>query len=206
MDAPFGFSLNHDRLFFKGRFVLAKSLPFIPLLLQECHDSPLGDHGGKVKTYQRLAMEWYWDGMRKQVTNYVRQCRICQQQKASYQSSAGLLQPLPIAISVWDHISMGFVEGLPKSQGVDTVLVFVDRFTKYTHFLPSKHPFTAVTVALLFIKEIVRLHGFPSSIVSDRDRAFLSSFWRELFRLQGTKLVRSMAFHPQTDDQTEIVN
>lgn len=205
-DPSFGFSIVHGKLFYKGRYVLAKSSSFILVLLQEYHDSPFGGHGGEVKTYRRLAMEWFWDGMRKQVAQYVRQCKICQQQKASYQTPAGLLQPLPIATQVWEHISMDFVDGLPKSQGVDTVLVVVDRFTKYAHFLGLKHPFIAKTVAELFAKEIVRLHGFPSSIVSDRDRLFLSSFWKEPFRLQGTKLVRSTAFHPQTDGQSEIVN
>lgn len=71
---------------------------------------------------------------------------------------------------------MDFVEGLPSSSGVDTVLVIVDRMTKYSHFLALKHPFSATTVAQLFVKEIVRLHGFPSTIVSDRDRVFFSLF------------------------------
>lgn len=75
-----------------------------------------------------------------------------------------------------------------------------------THFLALKHPFTAFTVAALFMREIVKLHGFPASIVSDQDRIFLSTFWMELFRLRGSVLKRSTSYHPQTESQIEIVN
>lgn len=101
---------------------------------------------------------------------------------------------------------MDFIEGLPKSRAVDCILVVVDRFSKYSHFLALAHPFTAAKVAQIFLDNVYKLHGMPDNIVSDRDRIFTSNFWQQLFQLTGTHLCMSSAYHPQSDGQTERVN
>lgn len=121
-------------------------------------------------------------------------------------SLADLLQPLEIPERIWEQLTMDFIECLPKSNGVDTILVVVDRLSKAAHFMSLKHPFTAKTIAEVFVSEVVHLHGFPKSIVSDRDKIFLSNFWSELFQMQGTKLYRNTTYHPQSDGQSDGVN
>ena len=101
---------------------------------------------------------------------------------------------------------MDFIEGLPSSNGYTVIMVVVDRLTKYAHFVALKHPFSAVSVAKEFVANVVRLHRIPTSIVSDRDKVFISAFWRTLYNLQGTKLCMSSSYHPQSDGQTEVVN
>ncbi|XP_038695463.1 uncharacterized protein LOC119992741 [Tripterygium wilfordii] len=85
-------------------------------------------------------------------------------------------------------------------------MVVVDKLTKYGYFIAMAHPYTTVTVAHLFIEHVFKLHGMPSTIVSDRDPVFLSDFWKEFFKLQGSKFCMSLGYHPQTDGQTEVVN
>jgi hypothetical protein len=101
---------------------------------------------------------------------------------------------------------MDFIDGLPCSGSVDAILVVVDKLSKFAHFIPLRHPFTAATIARLFMDHIYRLHGMPLAIISDRDRIFTSAFWKHLFSITGTSLRMSSAYHPQTDGQTERVN
>ena len=98
------------------------------------------------------------------------------------------MQPLPILDRVWEDVAMDFIEGFLRFNSMDTILVMVDKLSKYDHFTGLKHPFNASNVAALFMNEVIRPHGMPRSIVSDRDKIFMSHFWKELFCLQGTKL------------------
>jgi hypothetical protein len=201
-----GFEFKHGVLLYDGRLVISNTSVLIPTLLQEFHSSPSGGHSGFYRTYRRVAANVYWVGMKNTIQQFVRSCDICQRQKYLASSPGGLLQPLPIPERIWEDISMDFITGLPKSKGSEAILVVVDRLSKYSHFITLKHPYTAKTIAEVFVKEIVRLHGIPLSIVSDRDPIFMSNFWKALFKLQGTQLKMSTAYHPESDGQTEVVN
>lgn len=126
--------------------------------------------------------------------------------KSGHFYTCWFIQPLLILNKPWLDISMDFITGLPKSQGFEVIFVVVDRLTKFVHFMPLSHLFTAAKVALVYMKGVFKLHGLPRTIVSDRDATFTSAFWRELFKLQGIELAMSSAYHPQSDGQIEVVN
>jgi transposase InsO family protein len=146
--------------------------------------------------------------MKSLVQDMVRACAVCQRYKSEHLHPEGLLLPLPLPVpqGVWTDIALDFVEALPRVRGKSVILTVVDRFSKYCHFIPLAHPYSAESVAQAFYTDIVRLHGVPQSMVSDRDSVFTSAFWKELMRMLGTKLRMSTAFHPQSDGQSEAAN
>ncbi|XP_045791606.1 uncharacterized protein LOC123886321 [Trifolium pratense] len=189
-----------------NRIWLDPSLPFCKSLLEEFHSSPSAGHMGIAKTLARLQANFWWEGMRNHVKQFVTGCSICQQVKYETKKPSGLLQPLPIPHAIWEDLSLDFITGLPPSNGYSAILVVVDRFSKSVHLAALVPHYTAHKVALLFFDTVYKLHGMPRSLVSDRDPLFISKFWRELFTLCGTQLRMSTAYHPETDGQTEVYN
>ena len=200
------FSLHHDLILRKKRIWIPFPCAITQSLLEEFHASPIGGHFGTAKTLHRLQQNFDWPIIRADVRQFVAQCSVCQQMKYETCKPAGLLQPLPIPTSVWEDQALDFITGLPPLQGFTVIMVVVDRFSKAAHFaaLPTHH--SAYKVAVLFLDTACKLRGFPRSLVSDRDPIFISHFWRDLFKLSGTKLRMSTAYHPQTDGQTEVLN
>lgn len=176
-------------------------------LLHEHHDTIYAGHLGMDKTYECLTRNYYWPTMRDDVRDYVRSCPKCQANKPTNRQPIGLLQPLNIPHQKWEQVTMDLITALPRTtRGHDAIGVVVDKLTKMVHFFPTTTSVTAPQLATLFFDCVVRLHGLPRSIVSDRDPRFTSKFWEALMTKCGTTLARSTAYHPQTDGQTERVN
>jgi hypothetical protein len=194
-----GYTLHHGLIRYHGRLWIGANTALQTKLISAFHQSAVGGHSGVTATYHRVKKLFSWTGLKTAVDDFVRQCQVCQQAKHENTKPAGKLQPLPVPLLPWDDISMDFVEGLPKSDGFEVIMVVVDRLTKFAHFVPLKHPFTAANVAQALWDNVIKLHGVPLSIVSDRDRIFTSAVWRHLLTTTGTKLLYSTTYHPQTD-------
>jgi hypothetical protein len=175
--------------------------------MDEAHLSKFSIHPGSTKMYQDLKQSFWWTRMRREIAKYVSECDICQRIKASHLKTAGTLQPLTILSWKWEDISKDFIVGLPNtSRKHDSIWVIVDQLTKTAYFLPVHTTCNAKKYAEIYLDQIVRLHGIPKTIISDRGTQFVSRFWEQLQNALGTKLIRSSAYHPQTDGQTERVN
>jgi hypothetical protein len=173
-------------------------------ILREAHCTPHMVHTRETKMYQDMRQSFWWKRMKVDIAKYVTSCGICQKVKAEYKRPAELLKPLKIPEWKWENIAMDFVVDLPYSpHGKDVIWVVIDRLTKVAHFIPMKQTSSATDLVPLYIKEVVRLHGVPKSIVLDRDSKFVSKFWQSLHKAMGTKLDMSVAFHPQTNGQSE---
>ena len=171
-----GYTLHNGLIRYNGKIWVGNNSALQTKIIASLHASPIGGHSGIQATYYRVKNHFFWKGLKQDVENFVKQCDVCQHAKHTHDHPAGLLQPLPIHEGAWQDWSMDFVEGLPMVEGYSVILVVVDRLTKYAHFLPVKHPYTAQSIAKLMLNHVIKLHGFPKTIVSDRDKIFLSRF------------------------------
>jgi hypothetical protein len=159
--------------YYDGRLYVPPASPLLQELVAAVHED---GHEGVQRTLHRLRRDFHFPNMRRIVQDLVGACVTCQRYKSEHLHPAGLLHPLPVPTAVWADIGLDFVEALPRVCGKSVILTVVDRFSKYCHFIPLAHPYSAKSVAQAFFTEIVRLHGVPQSMVSDRDPVFTSTF------------------------------
>lgn len=200
------FSLSNGIIKYKGSIWLGNNIELQQKVITALHASPMGGHSGFPVTYKRIKALFAWPKMKQVIKNAISGCSVCLQSKPDRSKYPGLLQPLPVPEGAWQVLTMDFIEGLPKYGKFNSIFVVVDKFSKYSHFIPLSHPFSVIDVAQAFMCNIYKLHGLPRFIISDRDRIFTSQFWEQLFTRSGTRLQLSTAYHPQTDGQTERVN
>lgn len=167
----------------------------------------MAGHLGREKTLGRLAAVYAWRGQARDVHLYCAICEVCKRAKPSTRKPIGLLHPLPPAEDAWSDIQVDYMSKLPETErGNDTLFVAVDRYTRRIHATPTKATVSAEETAEILLERVVRHHGIPKSITSDRDARFTSEVWRSLLKRMGTKLQMSTAYHPQTNGLTERAN
>jgi hypothetical protein len=194
-------------VWFNNRIVVPMNDEVRQQILDEAHISRYSIHPGSTKMYHDLKQHYWWTKMKIEIARYVAKCDTCRRVKAIHMKTAGPLQSLPIPTWKWEDISMDFIVGLPRTaKGFDSIWVIIDRLTKIAHFLLGKVKYIVATYAKIYIARILSLHGIPKTIVSDHGPQFVSKFWEELYKSLGTKLLHSLAYHPQTSGQTERVN
>ena len=206
-----GYQFEGDTLYANANGTLKRYVPadnkLRSRILREFHDAPTAGHPGVARTLELVARHYYWPHLRDWVKAYVQSCELCQRNKARTQLPYGLLQPLPIPEQPWSCVTTDLIVGLPKTPaGHNAIATFVDKLTKMVHFVPTNDTIDAPGYAKLYFDTIVRLHGIPDTIVSDRDPKFTSHFWAALHKLLGTNLRLSTAYHPQSDGQSERAN
>ena len=170
------------------------------------HTHKLAGHPGATRTTEFIRQRFWWPGVDADVKSFVAACDVCARNKNPHRAPAGLLHPLDIPNRPWSHISLDFVTGLPPSDGCDTVLTIVDRFSKAVHYVPLPKLPSAAEMADLLTLHVVRLHGIPKDIVSDRGPQFTSKVWQTFCRGIGATVSLTSGYHPQSNGQAERAN
>ena len=163
-------------------------------------------HGRQWKTVELITRNYWWPGVTKEVKRYVEGCDQCQRMKNRVEMLAGKLRPNQIPEKLWQHISVDFIMKLPVSKGHDSILVVYDKFSKMLHFVTITEKIMVEGLARLFRNNVWKLHGLLESVISDRGPQFVAGITKELNKMLGIETKLSMAYHPETDKQTERTN
>ena len=203
-DPPAGREAVGGVLWLGTRLCIPASEPLRTRILAETHDAITGAHFGRDKTLDAVSSRFQWDGLASAVEKYVLSCDACQRNKPSRQLTPGALMPLKLPDAPCQEWTQDAVTGLPLTKrGNDAIQVYVERLCKVKHFAAGRKDDGAVELARSFTHNVIRLHGMPLSVVSDRDPRFTAHFYAEWSRLLGMKLHMSTARHPQSDGQSE---
>jgi hypothetical protein len=187
--------------------VVPKDFELHRKIMDEAHCLRYSIHLGINKMYQDLKKNFWWTRMKREIAKYVSECDTCRRVKADHLRPAGNLQPLSIPEWKWEDICMDFIVGLPCTLlGNNSIWVIMDHLTKSTHFIPVSTTYRVRQYAELYLSHIIRYHGILNNIISDRGSIFIAHFWEQLHECLDTHLIRSSAYHPQTDGQTKRVN
>ncbi|KAF8751670.1 hypothetical protein RHS01_08248 [Rhizoctonia solani] len=174
-------------------------------LLWEFHDSPLAGHPGQQRTLELLSRNYWWPGMKSSAKEWVECCPTCQANRRAH-ALVITLKPLEVPPYPFHTISYDFITGFPKSNGHNAILVVIDSFSKFGHFIPTTKKVTSKGLADLFISHVWKLHGLPVKTILDRGTTFTGKFLRALYQRLGVKPSFLSAYHPESDGQTERVN
>ncbi len=172
------------------------------------HDTPMAGHYGITRTLELITREHYWPHMRDFIDDYVTRCQQCARNKPTTHATYGALAPLPVPEKPWSRIGMDLITDLPLTHRTQSncILVVIDAYTKMAHFVPTTMNAKALDIANLLRRHVVKHHGVPKVIVSDRDKRWLNDLWKNLCERLSIQQAPSSAYRPSTDGQTERVN
>jgi len=175
-------------------------------ILKQNHDLADMGHPEQHRMLEVIKRTYWWPGLKEDIKKYVQGCFKCQQNKVQHQKKAGELHPLEILEGPWQDISINIIGPLPRSNGIDAIVVIVDRFTKMIRLKATTTNISSEGIVKIYRDEIWKLHGISRKILSNRGPQFTSKFMEELTKALGIKKQLSTAYHPQTDRQTERIN
>ncbi|QRW21775.1 integrase core domain protein [Rhizoctonia solani] len=199
------YQMEAGLLFYQGRIVVLDVGTLQTELLRIFHDSPLAGHLGRQCMLELISRDYYWPGIRADTYWHVDSCETCQRiWKPRYASIP--LQPLELLSCPWQHVSYNMIVDLPKDGNNNSILVIVDSFTKYGIFVKCSKKLKATKLAELFLEHVWKRHSMPEKTVSDRGRVFNNKFLQALYKRLGIDPHFSLAYHPQSNGQTEQVN